>query len=401
MDILVRYWDINEKKVLVRYWDSKFLGHTRHTDLMKAFNDGLEGLDQTKLIQISMDGTNTNLKFLSEMKIEREKNEQSKLIDIGSCSLHSIHGAFKSGSEKSGWDLHKILKGSFTLLHDSPARREDYFNITGSVDYPLQFCGTRCVEEKKVAEKLIKLWPNMVKLYDFWSSLAKSKRPDSKSYENVKKGIDDPLTVAKLHFFSYIAGLLQPFLTAFQGDGPMLPFLCNDIKTIFVSLLGLILKPQVFEKTQTSELTKVAEDDINLMKTKCIHLGFAAETEIQNLFQSKKVTAEQVLQMRGEALDFIRTTISKLSQRNPMMSAIVRSGEALDPQIMVNRGPEELKRKVRNLIQKFVNLKIVPFKTGDEAPDKSFYVTKSPIPETNSLPSKGLIAAWMISTLKT
>ena len=207
----------------------------------------------------------------------------------------------------------------------------------------------------------------MVKLYDFWSSLAKSKRPDSKSYENVKKGIDDPMTVAKLHFFLYVAGLLQPFLTAFHGDGPMLPFLCNDIKTIFVSLLWLILKPQVFEKTQTSELTKVAEDDINLMKTKCIHLGFAAETEIQNLLRSKKVTAEQMLQMRGEALDFIRTAISKLSQCNPMLSAIVRSAEALDPQIMVNRVPEELKRKVRNLIQKIVNLKIVPFKTGDEA----------------------------------
>ena len=40
-------------------------------------------------------------------------------------------------------------------LHDSPARREDYFNLTGSDEYHLQFCGTRWVQDKKVAERLV------------------------------------------------------------------------------------------------------------------------------------------------------------------------------------------------------------------------------------------------------
>ena len=29
MDILVRYWNAGENKVIVRYWTSKFLGHSR------------------------------------------------------------------------------------------------------------------------------------------------------------------------------------------------------------------------------------------------------------------------------------------------------------------------------------------------------------------------------------
>ena len=69
-------------------------------------------------------------------------------------SLTLCH-AFKTGSGKSSWDIHKILKGAFKLLHDSPARREDYFNLTGSEKYPLQFCGARWVEDKKVAERLL------------------------------------------------------------------------------------------------------------------------------------------------------------------------------------------------------------------------------------------------------
>ena len=53
----------------------------------------------------------------------------------------------------------------------------------------------------------------MRKLYDYWEGLVKSKIPSSKSYENVKAGINN-----KLHFFPYLAGLLKPFFACYQGD---------------------------------------------------------------------------------------------------------------------------------------------------------------------------------------
>ena len=155
MDIHVRYWNEDENKVTVQYWTSLFLSHTRCDDIVAAFHNGLNELEETNKIQISMDGPNTNLKLLSEVQNERQKNKLSSHINIGSCNLHLIHGAFKTSSEKSSWNLHKILKGAFKLLHDSLARRGDYFNLTGSDKYPLQFCGTRWVEDKKVAERLV------------------------------------------------------------------------------------------------------------------------------------------------------------------------------------------------------------------------------------------------------
>ena len=139
-------------------------------DYLKSFNKGLEGLDVSKLMQVSMDGPHVNFKFLGEFKKERNENELTELVDIGSCGLHIIHGAFKPGSEATNWDLHKVLKGAFTLLRDTPARRDDYVTMTGGSSYPLQFCGTRWIEDKKVAERLIKIWPNFIKLYDFWDT---------------------------------------------------------------------------------------------------------------------------------------------------------------------------------------------------------------------------------------
>ena len=143
------------------------------------------------------------------------------------------------------------MKGTFTLLHDSPARREDYVNITGGSAYPLQLCGTWWVEDYRVTERLIDIWANVVKLVDFWENLVKSKRPKSKSHDNVKAGVYDKLVVAKLHFFSYVAGLLQPSLTCYQGDGPMISFLCNDLKVVYCSLLEVVVKPEVLKQHTT------------------------------------------------------------------------------------------------------------------------------------------------------
>ena len=42
-------------------------------------------------------------------------------MNIGSCGLHIIHGAFKSGTEATNRQLKAILKSILPILHDSPA----------------------------------------------------------------------------------------------------------------------------------------------------------------------------------------------------------------------------------------------------------------------------------------
>ena len=102
-----------------------FFGHSTSTDLLKHFADVLSGFDLPKNLQISVDDPNVNLKFLKGVKKEIEEAKLSKLMDIGSCNLHIVHGAFKSACEKTDWGLKSLIKGAFHLLKDSPACRED------------------------------------------------------------------------------------------------------------------------------------------------------------------------------------------------------------------------------------------------------------------------------------
>ena len=147
MDFIVRYFKDGEVKS--RYLSSGFLGHTTAKDLKRVFEECTENSDLKNLIQVSMDGPNVNWKMLDLIVEDRNSNETyPNLLDVGSCSLHVIHGAFRTGMKQTGWGIDLLLKSLCSHLHEMPARREDYTKMTGSEVFPLQFCGHRWLEDK-------------------------------------------------------------------------------------------------------------------------------------------------------------------------------------------------------------------------------------------------------------
>ena len=140
VDISIPFWSKAKKKARVHYYDSEFLGHTTKNGLLSSFNEIINTIDSgNKMIQISMDGSSTNWKLFELIQKDWEEKEQKTFLDIGSCSLHIIHGAFKSGAEKNGWDIKSIFKAAYTILHGTSVRREDFIFVTSEERYPLSF----------------------------------------------------------------------------------------------------------------------------------------------------------------------------------------------------------------------------------------------------------------------
>ena len=85
---------------------------------------------------MSMDGLNVNLKVYKEFsRLYKEKSS--------TCSLDDVHNSFRTGVEATGSNAKKVLKGSFHILHNNPARRENYESQTGSATYSFKCCVTR------------------------------------------------------------------------------------------------------------------------------------------------------------------------------------------------------------------------------------------------------------------
>ena len=123
-------------------------------------------------------------------------------------------------------------------------------------------CEFSWVQNKKVTERLLHVWDDMKQGFAYWEKLPKLKRPPSKSYETMKKAIGDLFIVSKLHFFTYVSGLVEPFITLFQTDKPGIPFMYLSLKDLVLKLLEIIVKPIVLKscsngnKLKTIDLTK-------------------------------------------------------------------------------------------------------------------------------------------------
>ena len=115
------------------------MGHASHKDILENFESCVEGLDVTRMAQVSMDGPIVNVKFLKVLQKQWEENNLCQLIDIGTCNLHKVHGAFQAGAIAKNWVLKSILKGAFYLLHDRSARCDDFISVTGGTVFPLVF----------------------------------------------------------------------------------------------------------------------------------------------------------------------------------------------------------------------------------------------------------------------
>ena len=106
--------------------DSRLLGHSTAIDLLQAFKKGNSKLNPNKL-QVSMYGPNVKLRFVHEL-VDRKRSDPELLgmLQLGTCSLHTIHLAFSTFIKDSQWGLSKLFRALWYIFRDSPARREDF-----------------------------------------------------------------------------------------------------------------------------------------------------------------------------------------------------------------------------------------------------------------------------------
>ncbi|XP_045207486.1 uncharacterized protein LOC123559592 [Mercenaria mercenaria] len=125
MDLFVRFWDDELKKIETRYYSSQFLGHATSDDMVEHFTKAMSDhkLNMGNLLQIGMDRPNVNWKFLDIMKQKIRADYGSDLINIGSCGVHTVHNIFKAGFSATGWRIGDLLSSLYYLFKDSCTKR--------------------------------------------------------------------------------------------------------------------------------------------------------------------------------------------------------------------------------------------------------------------------------------
>ena len=232
----------------------------------------------------------------------------------------------------------------------------------------LPFFCFRWVEDKPVAERLLELWPSIVKMVNHWEGLPKSKRPSSKSYANALSAVNDNLIPVKLYFFSFVAGIFQPFLVKYQSDKPVVPFLHDDLLRLVKRVLLLVLKPDVNPCTSITELKKNdSTEKANFLKAKEIELGFGARECFKNLKESDLLSSQNLQAYMNECVIFVTDIASKLFDTNPLGFVIMRNADALTPNVIADLEAHLLERKMNQILLHLLKLNILSSKDSDKA----------------------------------
>ena len=81
--------------------------------MKKAISSVLGSLDiGNDLIHLGMDGPNVNFAVQHEVE-DMKSNDNAQLLDIGSCVLHVLHGAYKAGQKATTWNVKGLLQAAY------------------------------------------------------------------------------------------------------------------------------------------------------------------------------------------------------------------------------------------------------------------------------------------------
>ena len=117
----------------------------------------------------------------------------------------------------------------------------------------------------------------------------------------MKKFVQTPLTLARLKFFFAVSQEISPFLTTYQDDRPLLPFISLDLHELILSLLQRFVKHSV---TEPLTPVKLASFDVrkydNYADLSKIDIGLDADKALKEAVRSKKASDRAVFEFRNE-----------------------------------------------------------------------------------------------------
>ena len=238
-----------------------------------------------KLLSFSMDGPSVNWKFLTSLQIQWVAEHNAELINVGSCGLHIVHGAFQSSHTASGFKIQELLSNAYYLFKDSPARRADFIRLTGSKLFPLKFCRIRWCENARVANRFLTIKENLTK---YCSDIKAS--PKVASFDNLQSMLKDPFLKAEISFFISVALIFEPFLKRFQSEQPLLPYLCEELMELMTRLGQRYLKDDIFSASLASP-TKLNKTMLDATEESCkevVGVGVSAEIEVKRMKNASK-----------------------------------------------------------------------------------------------------------------
>ncbi|KAK3909787.1 Light-independent protochlorophyllide reductase subunit N [Frankliniella fusca] len=230
-----------------------------------------------------------------------------------------------------------------------PASRAKYIEWTGSSKFPQKYYAVRWLDNASTADRGREILPNLVTFVDKVEEGGREDEIKSSSFNVHVKAVKDPMLGPKLAFFSYIARLVEPFLTAYQTNKPMAPFLHTDLSALVRDLYNLFVKKD-YLKEKTDVFDVDVTKDVNLIPAQDMTLSFSVKEALQKI--DKPAPKKDMLKFKEECIALLKAMTLKLTEKSPLKYKICKSITFCDPELIVKH-ENTAKNRLRSCLSVF------------------------------------------------
>ena len=266
MDLTLRYWFPTHNEVWSMFYTSLFFGHAEGVKVTLKMYERIQndGIPVNKMVTLVRDGPNVNKTMFNKMNelIQQDYPRFTGLIDLGSCTIHTVHNAFGKGIEQYGSEIDLLCKDLYTLFQHSAARCEDYVGVQIEMEVEIhnfqQHTEVRWLSMGPSIKRVLKQWDAIIK---FVSELAKDQKkvPKSINFKRVYMMLgtkERASTKVTLEFLNIIP-LFEKFLLLFQKSSPVVHILYDSLCDILAKMLRRFLKAETMDNKYGSDLTSI------------------------------------------------------------------------------------------------------------------------------------------------
>ncbi|KAJ8685963.1 hypothetical protein QAD02_021756 [Eretmocerus hayati] len=139
----------------------------------------------------------------------------------------------------------------------------------------------------------------------------------SRSYKNVSRMVKDRLIIPKLSFFSWLAKHVEPYLTFYQSNNPLAPFLFDDLSDLLTQVMSRFVQPD-----KLRSISNIIEIDLKkesgLIPGAKTDLPFATRDAIRQCRKSLALTDKEIINFIQDCRSVLVSFCSELFAKSPL-----------------------------------------------------------------------------------
>ena len=187
------------------------------------------------LLHIGMDGPTVNKKFHSIIEQKLSVQYKTVILNIGTCTLHQVHSAFRAGLKLVDFDVDKFFTDVSFFFKLSAAGREDYSLMERFIDLEAQIALRHVtswwLSLRKAALRILEQYPNLKQYFLVYLPLQKNFKREvfpTDGYKRIVKILNDPLSQIYIAFLAFASTNFKEYMLSQQTTTEPMIHLMHD-----------------------------------------------------------------------------------------------------------------------------------------------------------------------------